>query len=127
MPDFQLKTQTYGQDDQTWLGSVHGTDAARTGTLNIATLTPATHYPNGHLPSGLPVGKITATGLYGLFDKDATDGRQVLVGHTLTAQKVGTSNVVVPILDHGRIIEANLPFPIAAEGKTSAAGRLIYV
>lgn len=127
MPDFQLKTETFGQDDQSWLGSAHGTDAARTGTLDIATLTENTHYPNGHLPSGVPVGLITATGLYGLFDKTAVDGRAVLAGHTLTSQKIGTSNVVVPILDHGRIVESRLPFPIAPEGKTSAAGRLIYI
>ncbi|WP_072689284.1 K structural protein [Rhodococcus marinonascens] len=127
MPDFSLKTETFGQDNQSWLGSAHGTDAARTGTLNIATLTSTTHYPDGHLPSGVAVGKITATGLYGLCDKDAADGRQTLVGHTLTAQKIGDGNVVVPILDHGRIVEANLPFAITAEAKTSAAGRLIYV
>jgi hypothetical protein len=117
--DLSLKTETFGQDDQSWLGSEHGTSNAQTKTLKISTLTAGTHYPNGHLPSGVAVGIITATGKVGLYNNGAADGTQNFLGFTLTAQKIGTADVVVPILSHGRVIEANLPFAVNAAAKTS--------
>lgn len=119
--DLSIKTETFGQDNQSWLGSAEGTETARTVTINISTLTAGTHYPTGVLPSGTALGKITATGLYGLFTNGASDGTQTLVGFTLTAQKVGTANIVAPLLDRGRIVEANLPFAVNASAWTSNA------
>lgn len=45
-------------------------------SLLPSAFTAATHYPNGFIPSGTIVGRITASGLYGPFDAAATDGRQ---------------------------------------------------
>lgn len=117
--DLSLKTETFGQDDQSWLASEHGTSNARTLTLKISTLTAGTHYPTGHLPSGVAVGIITATGKAGLYNNAASDGTQNLVGFVLTAQKIGTADVVVPVMTHGAVIEANLPFAVNAAAKTS--------
>lgn len=71
-----------------WRGGRNGTDDTDTITLDIARFTSGTHYvlstdtsqPYSLFKSGVPVGKITASGLYGPFDKAATDGRQVLAG-----------------------------------------------
>lgn len=74
------------------------------------------HYPNGYIPSGCAIGKVTATGLYGPYDNSANDGRETLYGHTFApvtvvrangskATKVGTGAVV-----HGVISQSKLPF-----------------
>lgn len=62
------RTETFGQEDQTWLGSAHGTSMGRPVTLDISAFTEATHFPDGFVPSGTPVGKITASGLFGPYD-----------------------------------------------------------
>jgi hypothetical protein len=65
--DLSQRTETFGQDDQSWLGSAHGTEMARSITLDTSAFTSGTHYPNGYFPSGLAVGKITASGKYGPY------------------------------------------------------------
>ncbi|MCZ1009911.1 head decoration protein [Streptomyces sp. NBC_01456] len=122
-------TETFGQDDQSWLASAHGTSNARTITLDTSAFTPATHYPNGYFPSGLPLGRITATGLFGPYDNTAADGRETLVGHLFTAVKSPTVNTIDPqgaLFWHGGVVEAKLPRPVDAAGKTDVAGRITY-
>jgi hypothetical protein len=63
----QPTTTTYGAEDQSWLASAHGSDAARSITLDTSAFTAGTHYPNGYFPSGLALGKITSSGLYGPY------------------------------------------------------------
>lgn len=128
--DLGLKTETFGGDSQTWLDSAHGQDAATNVTIvpgATGGFTAGTHYPTGHLPSGTKLGKITASGKYGLYDDAATDGRQTLVGFLLTAQKIGNGDVVAPLLRHGRVNEGALPFTIDAAGKADVAGRIDFV
>ncbi len=59
--DLTQRTTTYASDDQSWLGSEHGTQATETIALDTSLFTPATHYPNGFFLSGIPLGQITAT------------------------------------------------------------------
>lgn len=128
--DLSLKTETFGGDNQSWLDSAHGQDAATSVTIvpgAAGGFTPATHYPTGTLPSGTPLGKITATGKYGLYDDAATDGRQTLVGFLLVGQKIGTAGVIAPLLRHGRINAAALPFAIDAAARADVAGRIDFV
>ncbi|MFJ8363995.1 hypothetical protein [Streptomyces sp. NPDC093984] len=74
--------------DRSWLASLHGTDSVDSITLDMPTFTSGTHYvpptdtdiPYSRLLPGLPVGKITARGLYGLYATGATDGRQTRPG-----------------------------------------------
>lgn len=129
--DLRLRTESFGVEDQTWLGSAHGTDAARSVTLDVDTFVSGTHYPNGYLPSGIPLGKITADGTYGLYDPEADDGRAVLAGFLFTTQAVnaGAESIVAPMLDHGKVILANLPVAIAdaAAAAADVEGRIIFV
>mgnify|MGYP000054630221 CR=1 FL=1 len=46
-------SETFQNEDQSWLGSARGTDSTRSVTLKTSTFTSGTHYPNGYLPSGL--------------------------------------------------------------------------
>lgn len=51
-----LKSTTYGSGDFTWLRNTDGLDdSALTGAAPIAGFTAGTHYPDGYLPSGLPL------------------------------------------------------------------------
>lgn len=120
---------TYGQDDQSWLGSAHGTDAARSITLDKSTFTSGTHYPNGFFPSGLPLGKITASGKYGPYNNAASDGTEVLAGHLLCAVSAPTTDIDPQgaLFDHGRVVEAKLPVAIDSAGRADVAGRIQYV
>lgn len=122
-------TATGAVDDPSWLGSEHGTDATETGTLDVSKFTAQTHYPNGVIPSGTAVGKVTATGLYGPYKTSGSDGDDVLVGFTVSPVKVepGVTRISVGILTHGRVVESKLPFAVDANGKNDVAGRIRFV
>lgn len=77
--DIQVYTETFlGNEDRRWLGVRMGTTEMRSITLNLATFT-AAHVINGAIPSGVALGKITATGLWGPYEAAAGDGRQLVV------------------------------------------------
>lgn len=122
-------TESFGQDDQSWLASAHGTDTARSITLDTSTFTSGTHYPNGYFPSGLALGKITATGKYGPYSNAASDGTEVLAGFLMTAIDAPSVNTIDPqgaLLWHGAVIEAKLPIAVDSAGKADVAGRLTF-
>lgn len=105
----RLVSETFGAGDQSWLGSSHGISNCRTETIDVSAFTPATHYPNGYIPSGFPVALVA--GLLVPYDKtEATvTGAGVLAGHLFTDQKVvGTDDFAAPVLDHGRVKAAKV-------------------
>ncbi|MYY03053.1 MULTISPECIES: head decoration protein [unclassified Streptomyces] len=130
--DLNLKVESFTQDRRDWLGSAHGTDAPVSITLDVSKFTKATHYPDGYLKSGIPLGKVTTGGKYGPYDDAASDGRQTLAGFLFTAQdvdarQVASTSVVGSMLIHCFIREAKLPVAVDAAGKTDVAGRIIFV
>jgi len=91
MTDISVATVNYQVDKRAWLLSPHGTDPGTTPsiTLDVSAFTAATHYPNGYFLSGMPLGKITATGLYGPYSvtdevQTITVGGSGLTSFTLT-------------------------------------------
>jgi len=126
----RLKTETFGGGDLSWLGSAHGIANARTEVLDISAFTANTHYPNGYIPSGTPVAKVSGV----LVPYDATEGTTtgagVLAGFVLTDQAVvGTADFGVPLIDHGRVITAKLPvsFTAPAAALKRAATTIVFV
>ncbi|MEU5156755.1 head decoration protein [Glycomyces sp. NPDC021274] len=118
--DISVRTTTYGVENRSWLGSAHGTEATRTVTLDVSAFTEATHYPDGFIPSGVVLGRITASGLYGPYDNAAADGRQTAAGFLFNSTTVnGTADLGAPLLEHGMVIEDKLP---ADSGYDAAAG-----
>lgn len=110
-----------GRDDLSWLGSARGTSQAQSVTLVMASFTAATHYPDGYLLSGIPLGKYTSganSGKYGPYTAGAADGTQNLAGFLLTAvpapRNSATTTVNGPLLDTGRVIVSKLPVSIDA-------------
>jgi len=64
--DLSFRSETIGQGDQSWLGSRHSTDNAKSITVARAALTALTHYPDGYLKSGMPLARATS-GTYSGF------------------------------------------------------------
>lgn len=119
--DLTLQTQTFGGGDYTWLGSELGTQSGRSVTLHTAAFTAGTHAPNGYYPSGLPLGRITASGLYGPYKPGATDGTQNLAGFLLGDVRVSATgnDVQGALLELGIINTAKVPI-IAVDGTAQA-------
>lgn len=110
MTSISVKRTDHQVENRSWLASEHGTDHKPSVTLDVSKFVQATHYPKGYIASGTVVGKVTATGLYGPYDKDATDGREVAAGHLFNSVSVvGDTKVGNAILVHGFVTEAKLP------------------
>ena len=128
--DISVMTTEYAVEDRSWLASAHGTTATRTVTLDVSTFTAGTHFPDGYIPSGVVLAQITSSGLFGPYDDDAVDGREVAVGHLFNSTKVedGGADVGAPLLEHGFVLEDNLPegHGLDAAAKTDLAGRVTY-
>jgi hypothetical protein len=103
----------FQNDDKSWIRRREGLDDMMGVTLDLTTFTLATHYPNGFLPSGLALGKITATGLYGIYSNAALDGRQDgrgFLGSAIDMNPVPASNKSVGALFwRGTVREVRLP------------------
>ncbi|MGW1786833.1 head decoration protein [Streptomyces sp. NPDC002143] len=110
--------------DRSWLASLHGTDSVDSVTLDMSTFTSGTHHspstdtdiPYSRLLSGLPLGRITASGLYGLYSTAAADGRQTLAGFVFAEVLFAPTQTKVPaaLLWHGSVKTAKLPVAVAA-------------
>jgi hypothetical protein len=126
-----MKTEPFGGGDQSWIGAgAPGIHTARTEIVDISTFTAGTHYPNGYLPSGLPVAKVGGV----LVPYDATEGTTtgagVLAGFILTDQPVvGAADFGAPLYDSGRVVTANLPisFTAPAAAAKKAATTIVFV
>lgn len=129
--DVSVTRTTYGAASHAWLASAHGTDAARTVTLAIAAFTKATHYPDGHLPDGLPLAIPTSGTRAGLavpVVDSASDGSQILAGYLLHPVEVPTSgaNPAGALLDRGRVRTAATPVATTATQRATNV-RFSYV
>jgi hypothetical protein len=115
--ELKHNTETFGQDDQSWLASAEGTDRAKTITLDMSTFV-AGDYAAGYLKSGWTLRKL-AGGLYGKRTDGDTEG---IAGHLLTAVRVsaGAAKVAGALLWHGAVITAKVPNPPNAAGQATA-------
>lgn len=124
----RLLTETYGAGDQSWLRSSHGLRNAKTDQVNLSAFTAGTHYPNGYIPSGTPVAKVSGLLVPYTSAEGTTTGAGVLWGHILTDQRVvGTGNFGVPVFRHGEVVAAKVPqgsdaftAPVAAAKRASS-------
>lgn len=108
--------------DRSWLASLHGTRDVDSITLDLSTFVSGTHYvpstdpavPFSRFLSGIPVGKITASGLYGLYATGASDGRQNLAGFVFAEVLFNPTQTKVPaaLLWHGSVKTAKLPIAV---------------
>lgn len=91
MTSIAVTSTPFQVERRSWLLSQHGTDPGTTLsiTLDVSAFTAATHYPNGYIPSGCNLAKITASGLYGPYTvtnevQTLTEGGSGLTSFTVT-------------------------------------------
>lgn len=113
--DLTIQRRKYAADDQSWLGSAHGTNAGVTITLDLTTFAKETHYPDGFLKSGLPLSQ-RASGSWGLAEAEKLGGFLLtpVAVPADTSVKVGASAFV-----HGVVREGKLPVTVTAEQKAA--------
>jgi hypothetical protein len=100
MTDISVLSTPYQVERRPWLLSPHGTEPGATPgvTLDVSAFTPSVHYPNGYIPSGTPLAKITASGLYGPYSvtdevQTITEGGSGLTSFTLTYSGQTTASI----------------------------------
>jgi hypothetical protein len=113
--DLKFETEAaFTQDSQAWLASRFGVDGARPITLDLSLFTKATHFPNGFIPSGIVLAKITAGGLYAPYITGSlVAGQADARGHLLSAVEVKSTNetgkAAAALLVRGVVKESRLP------------------
>jgi len=123
-------------EDQGWLASDHGIDAARSITIDLTLFTTG-HLVDtngtggGDLPSGTKLARVTATGFYGPYDNALANGQQTLRGHLLRPVKaravgVGAGQIGGHLYWHGSVVAAKVPGGVAAEAQAESTF-ILYV
>lgn len=111
-----IRKQTYGNEDQSWLGSKEGTDDASSCTLDAAACIAITELAAGTVPSGIPL-KRAGSGRYAPAIAAETADLFLLTTVDLTAGGTqAAANTPAAGMWHGKIIVAKIP---AYTGKTS--------
>jgi hypothetical protein len=134
-----LQPITYSESataDRPWLASRHGLDTPLTITLDTALFTEGTHYipptlaqPRNVFLSGIPLGRITATGLYGPWDPAATDGRATFTGVLLAEVPFtpGSSRAGAALFWHGVIAAAHIPGGLDVSAITASTAQIHFI
>ncbi|MGV9272308.1 head decoration protein [Streptomyces griseosporeus] len=108
----------YTTANREWLASLHGTDSTDTITLALNLFCEGTHYvcgdgcePYGRVLSGVPVGRVAESGLYGPYDPEAVCGRQILRGFVIAEAPFAPGQTRVPaaLLWHGAVKASKVP------------------
>jgi hypothetical protein len=77
--DIAVRTDVFAIEDRSWLGSAFGTNATRTITLDLSLFDPTADYPLGFLPSGMVLGQVTSTSLWGPYSGTTDEKQSVTV------------------------------------------------
>lgn len=129
MTSIAVETTSFYADDRSWLLSQWGQNPGENPsiTIDVSAFTAGTHYPNGYIKSGEPLGMITASSsgdkiVVGPYDNAAVDGRQTCIGFLHSAVKVPdladtTKDTNGALVKAGFIKEGRLPRAIDANGK----------
>lgn len=111
--DITVRKTDYQVEKRSWLLGPDGTEPGRTPsiTLDLAAF-PTNRYPDGYIPSGTVLGKITATGLYGPYDNTLDTGLEVARGLLFSSINVpaATGKVGGALLKAGDIDATKLPW-----------------
>lgn len=114
--DITIESRTLtASRDYSFFASKFGWDAAINGTVLIADLVKATHYPEGYLKPGLILAKYTSGGNAGLWtpwvqDDAGADGADTIAGIVFSGFDVReTDGVAVATKTSGSIIPAGIP------------------
>lgn len=111
-----IRKTTFGNEDQSWLGSSVGTNDAKSVTLDAAACIAITEFAAGTVPSGIPL-KRAGSGRYAPAIGAEVADRWLL--HTVDLTAGGTqaaANTPTAGLWRGQIVQVKIP---AYTGRTS--------
>ncbi|MER7167040.1 hypothetical protein ABT336_13360 [Micromonospora sp. NPDC000207] len=80
--DISLRTTEFHVENRSWLASRDGTDVTRGMTLYLPAFTKNIHYPDGFIPSGILVARITSgegADMYGPYAGSASEVQTVTI------------------------------------------------
>jgi hypothetical protein len=129
MTSYGVQTTAYQVENLSWKASGFGDEYHPGITLDISKFTAGTHFPNGYIPSGCVLGKVTASGLYGPYNDALSDGTNIAAGLLIASVRVTQPNganatrVSSGLLIRGDVIQANMPFQGATIGAIDANGK----
>lgn len=124
-----VETSLY-PDDQSW--KLEGDPAPLGVTLDISALTAGTHYPNGFIPSGTPIG-LLAGGNYGVYDN--TDPAVLLgfLNANVDVRTGSTGDHAISVMQTGKVLEDQLPatwsgqaLAVRTAGKADVAAHILF-
>lgn len=118
MTDISVFSRAFQAENRSWDLTPPGGAFDLGGTLSVAAFDATTMYPNGYLPSGTILAKITASGLWGPYLDAAGDGRTAAIGIlSASVQMTSLSGALVKVgcnaIVHGKVSVAKLPFVVA--------------
>lgn len=124
MTDLAPIRTTYQFENREWLRDVHGLNDTIGGTLD-GSLFGSTPFPDGTVPSGTRLGRVTTGGLIGPYDNAASNGLETCIGYLLDSTKVTAGRrTTVAIVDHGAVLRNKLPNPTALAAPAIAAAEV---
>lgn len=113
-------TETWGNEDLSWLGSAHGLEMSDSVTLDRALMT-AGWVTDGVVPAGAIVRRVNATGRYAPFA--AGDGPAgIIIGPVMVG---AAGNPVGAVIRHGQVIVSKLPATSGYAGGVAATLPLV--
>lgn len=130
-------SHTYlASEDQRWIapGGLRAFQDNDSITLDRSAFDMVTAFPNGFIPSGVVLGKITATGLYGPYADAGAGGLDTAVGFlavtvAVPVEAAATQDIAAALYWHGEVVEALLPtnHGLTAAAKTDFAAKFRFI
>lgn len=126
MTSLNVSTTGIQAENRAWLRGPHGTEPGANPNITLDIPKFAGLHPNGFIPSGTLVAKVTATNKYAPYDTAATDGTEIPKGFLFGSLTVEAGATVVAggLYVHGFVNETKLPFQtgkgsVDADAKTA--------
>jgi hypothetical protein len=127
-------TETSVTADRRWLLSTYGTETNKTITLDLTQFAAGTNYTaavNGLpnlIPSGTPLGKVTASGLYAPYDSAASDGTEDFAGllEFDTAFNTGSTKVGAALRIVGDVDVSKLPVAFTVPAAANRTDHIVF-
>lgn len=130
MGQFALRRKAYSNEDQRWIGNGGQPGLAPLSIVLDISLFDLDQHP-GYIPSGVRLGRVEATGLYGPYSQGASDGREDFAGYLFTAKpydQASPENLHAALFFDGVVVEPYLPEgPTPAPAKAAVAGHIKFV
>jgi hypothetical protein len=136
MVDISIRTRTLINEDQRWIGA-GGITALRdndTITLDRSAFDFDTVFTNGVIPSGVTLGLISATGLYGPYADAGAGGLDTAVGFlavtvVVDPDSAATADILAALYWHGEVVESFLPtnHGLTAPAKADLAAKFRFI